>query len=87
MTLPLYLLSVLVAPKKIINKIKSLQHKFLWGGAERVNKWTRVAWERVCLPKIRGGVGIIRDISIMNKALAGKRRWKWLKNSKILREV
>ena len=39
--------------------------------------WIR--WEKVCLPKERGGLGI-KDINTFNMALLGKWKWHLLQN-------
>jgi hypothetical protein len=77
--MPLYLFSVLAAPKGILKKIRTLQRSFLWGGATKEKKWALVAWEKLCKPKTHGGVGI-RDPLHAGRALAAKLWWRWITN-------
>ena len=72
--LPIYLLSFFRIPQRIVQKLISLQRKFLWGGDNTHNKIPWVKWADICLPKNEGGLGI-KDISKFNVALMG--RWIW----------
>jgi len=53
-SMPLYLFSVLVAPKWALKKIKDLQHNFLWGSTGQNRKWALVKWVTFCTPKKQG---------------------------------
>eukprot|EP00253_Pinus_taeda_P018592 PITA_18592 len=57
-SMPLYLFSVLAAPKWALKKIKDLQRKFLWGSTGQNRKWALVKWATVCTPKKQGGLGL-----------------------------
>lgn len=76
-SLPTFFLSFFKAPKKVIKTIVSLQRNFLWGGSEEKRKIAWVRWEKVCLPKKEGGLGI-KNIEWFNKALLSKWRWRLL---------
>ena len=56
--MPLYLFSVLTAPKWVLKHIKKLQKNFLWSSTNNRQKWSLVSWKQVCLPKLEGGLGI-----------------------------
>ena len=56
--MPLYLFSILAAPKWILNKIKALQRNFLWGSKGTNRKWALVQWSTICKPKEQGGIGL-----------------------------
>ena len=50
-----YLFSVLLAPKSILKRIRTIQRNFLWGSLELKQKWALVDWETVCkLKKLEG---------------------------------
>lgn len=82
-SLPIYFMSFYKAPKKVINKIVSIQRNFLWGGSLGVRKIAWVKWERVCLSKKEGGLGV-KNLEWFNKALLGKWRWRLLKGEESL---
>eukprot|EP00253_Pinus_taeda_P004451 PITA_04451 len=70
-SMPLYLFSILVAPKWVLKEIKNLQRNFLWGSSGQNRKWALVKWDKVCLPKKAGGIGL-RDPEHSNRAMGAK---------------
>jgi len=78
-SMPLYLFSILAAPKWVLKDIKNLQSNYLWGGSGKNRKWALLKWDKVCLPKNAGGVGL-RDPEHNNKAMGAKIWWRWLAN-------
>eukprot|EP00253_Pinus_taeda_P008598 PITA_08598 len=76
-SMPLYLFSILAAPKWVLKAIKKLQRNFLWGSTGPNRKWALVKWEKACLPKMGGGIGL-RDSEHSNKIMGAKIWWKWL---------
>eukprot|EP00253_Pinus_taeda_P002091 PITA_02091 len=57
-SMPLYIFSILAAPKWVLKNIKDLQRNFLWGSVGHNCKWALVKWVTVCLPKNLGGIGL-----------------------------
>lgn len=53
--MPLYLFSVLAAPKWVLKSIRNLQRNFLWGSSVLNKKWALVNWNEVCQQKVVGG--------------------------------
>eukprot|EP00253_Pinus_taeda_P031538 PITA_31538 len=76
-SMPLYLVSILAAPKWVLKEIKNLQCNFLWGSSGHNRKWALVKWDKVCLPKKAGGIGL-RDPEHRNRAMGAKIWWRWL---------
>ena len=76
-SMPLYLFSILAAPKWVLKEIKNIQRNFLWGGSGQNRKWALIKWDKVCLPKKAGGIGL-RDPENSNKAMGVKIWWRWL---------
>lgn len=76
-SMPLYLFSILAAPKWVLKEIRNLQRNFLRGGAGQNRKWALLKWEKVCIPKSAGGIGI-RDPENINKEMGAKIWWRWL---------
>lgn len=77
--MPLYLFSVLVAPKWVLNQIKNLQRRFLWGSSIQKQKWALVNWNTVCSPKDAGGLGL-RNPLHSNEVMGARLWWNWLSN-------
>jgi len=75
--MPLYLFSILAAPKWVIKRIKDLQRNFLWGNTATNCKWALVNWTTVCFPKEMGGIGL-RDPNQSNVIMCTKLWWQWL---------
>ncbi|RVW44756.1 putative ribonuclease H protein [Vitis vinifera] len=61
-------------PKRVARRLEKLQRDFLWGGGSTERKAHLVSWEKVCVSKEKGGLGL-RKIVQLNKALLGK--WVW----------
>eukprot|EP00253_Pinus_taeda_P012157 PITA_12157 len=76
-SMPLYLFSILAAPKWVLKAIKKLQRNFLWGSSGHNRKWALIKWEKACLPKKVGGIGL-RDPEHSNVIMGAKIWWKWL---------
>jgi hypothetical protein len=72
------MMSVLPAPKGILQKVRAIQRDFLWRGAESKKKWALVAWEKVCKPKCKRGLGL-QDPQVTNEAYREKLWWRWVK--------
>ena len=76
-SLPLFSISFFKLPISIANEIRKLHSHFLWGGSGEGRKIHWVCWEKVCKPKVCGGLGV-KDILKFNRALLGKWRWRVL---------
>lgn len=77
-TIPIYMLSALLAPTRVLHQIGNIQRDFLWGKGEEKKKLPLVAWDKPCKPKIHGGLGL-HDPDILSKVLGAKLWWRWLK--------
>eukprot|EP00253_Pinus_taeda_P035376 PITA_35376 len=77
--MPLYLFSILAAPKWVLKRLRTLQRDFLWGSSASHRKWALVKWEAICKPKIMGGIGL-RDPKSSNIIMNAKIWWQWLTN-------
>eukprot|EP00253_Pinus_taeda_P029073 PITA_29073 len=77
--MPLYLFSILAAPKWVLKRLRNLQRDFLWGSTETNHKWALVKWDKVCKPKIQGGIGL-RDPENNNTIMNAKIWWQWVTN-------
>lgn len=77
-SIPLYYLSFFRMPAGVLAKCNSILRRFLWGGKDEVRKVCWVKWEKVCLPKKDGGLGV-KDWNLFNLALLGKWRWRMIR--------
>ncbi|KAJ0599248.1 putative RNA-directed DNA polymerase [Helianthus annuus] len=73
-SLPSYFFSLFVAPGKVIKDLESIVKKFLWGGTAEVRKTHWVAWDRVSIPKKKGGLGLSK---LKNSNLSLLCKWGW----------
>ena len=63
-------------PPKTLVALERILKGFLWKGRKEVHGGhCLVAWDRVCMPKELGGLGIL-NLKVMNFAL--RARWLWL---------
>lgn len=76
------MLSILPAPKAILQKIRSIQRSFLWSGSAEKRKWALAAWDKVCKPKLAGCLNLI-DPDISKKTGGAKLWWRWLKETNL----
>lgn len=58
--------SALLAPKGVMQQIKSIQRDFIWGKGEEKKKWSLVAWDKLFKPKAHGGLGL-HDLETLSR--------------------
>lgn len=78
-----YWSNVVLLPKGVIKQIEGLYMRYLWSGSSSYSNKAMVAWERVCLPRKEGGLGILQ-IQAWNKAAFAKLLWKIIGNTDCL---
>ena len=69
--MPLYLLSVMVSPKHILKEIRHIHCNYLSSRYHSIGKWSLVAYENVCTPKIKGYLGL-RYLKVINSVMVLK---------------
>eukprot|EP00253_Pinus_taeda_P029227 PITA_29227 len=84
--IPHYLLSLLPAPKGIVQQIRSIQRSFLWSGNGEKKKWALVAWSKLCMSKSRGGLNLVdpEDLIRLQEISDGSPIWNHAKRNKNL---
>ena len=75
-SIPIYYMSMLSIPRKVRLRLEQIQRDFLWAGGVLEKKPHLVRWSLVCLEKSNGGLGV-KCLSILNKALLCKWRWRF----------
>ena len=73
-SLPTYYLSLFTIPKAMAIRLERIQRNFLWGSSSKRFKYPLMAWEKVCLRRELGGLGI-RKLVPFNQTLL--RKWLW----------
>ncbi|WMV24639.1 hypothetical protein MTR67_018024 [Solanum verrucosum] len=75
-SLPIYMLSAMNPPKRVMEQIHQIFAKFFWGKSGGVKGKHWVAWRELCFPKEEGGIGF-RSLHDINKALFAKLWWNF----------
>ncbi|KAJ1686499.1 hypothetical protein LUZ63_017889 [Rhynchospora breviuscula] len=74
-SIPSYAMSSFFLPNWLVDAIDKARKRFLWGtdtsGRQKIHL---IAWNRICLPKSHGGLGLL-DFKLHNRALL--LRWIW----------
>ncbi|XP_019225393.1 PREDICTED: uncharacterized protein LOC109206976 [Nicotiana attenuata] len=69
-----YWSSIFILPKAVMEKLIAICRNHLWDGKEQTNKAPLIAWDIVCRPKCKGGLGI-KDCLVWNEAAIAKYIW------------
>lgn len=72
--IPIYFMSLLTMPQRMALTIEKHQREFLWKNGENSSGLSLVAWDSMCSPKAKGGLGLCR-LRDMNIALLTKSLW------------
>ena len=70
-SMPIYFLCTLVIPPGILKQIERIQRQCLWRGNSDTPRQSLAAWDLVCLPKNKGGLGVL-NLRVQNEALLMK---------------
>jgi len=65
--------NIFILPKAVIRLLEQKLNRFLWCGKDEHAK-AKVSWERVCLPKKEGGLGLKR-LYVWNQSAMLKHVW------------
>jgi hypothetical protein len=65
----IYIMSALLLPQGTIDALDKRRRAFLWSGEQTTSgAQCLIAWERACLPKKQGGLGV-KDLKTLNQCL------------------
>ena len=80
---PSYTMSCFKLPNRLCDEMTGMVRQFWWGQVKNEKKVAWMSWDRMCLPKDKGGMGF-RDLKSFNLALLAKQRWRLQTNSSSL---
>ncbi|KAJ4819788.1 RNA-directed DNA polymerase (reverse transcriptase)-related family protein [Rhynchospora pubera] len=73
-SLPVYYMTTEQIPKKWLKEMTGIIAKFFWGKVGKTRYMTFIAWEKICAPIDKGGLGV-RNLNIVGEALFLKLVW------------
>ncbi|XP_061993910.1 uncharacterized protein LOC133711840 [Rosa rugosa] len=76
-SIPIYTMQTAKIPISTCDSLDKLNRDFLWGDCDGRKTVHLVNWDNVCMPKIRGALGI-KKTAEMNQALLAKVSWRLL---------
>ncbi|XP_065638811.1 uncharacterized protein LOC136071439 [Quercus suber] len=81
--IPSYTMSCFKLPNTLCDELTGMVRQFWWGQVKDEKKLAWMSWEKMCLPKEKGGMGF-RDLKLFNLALLAKQGWRLQTNSSSL---
>ena len=83
LSIPNHVMQTSIIPVACCDEIERNARNFLWGSTSDKKKAHLVAWDKVCYPKVCGGLGL-RHASLQNKAFMMKVGWGLVNNKDAL---
>lgn len=75
LSLPQYVMQTAAIPKTIVQELERLCRQFFWGDLVGTRKLHTISWDKICLPRDQGGLGI-PSLATVNLTLLAKLIWK-----------
>ena len=74
--IPTYTMSYFKLPESLCEELKSMIRNFWWGQKKDERKIAWLNWERMCEPKMGGGLGF-KQLKQFNLTLLAKQGWRF----------
>lgn len=82
-SIPVHSMSTIALLQGTLAKLHKVMRDFVWESSQERKKQHLISWEKVCLPKREGGLGIHLSKE-MNISLLAKLGWRLLQNKESL---
>lgn len=78
-TIPNYVMSCYALPKTLCTELQKLCCDFFWGSTDEKKTIHWRSWDRMCIPKEKGGLGF-KHLYAHNLAMLAKQGWRLMQN-------
>ena len=83
-SIPSYIMSIFLLPKKLVDAIEKMINAFWWGhGGNMRRRLHWMSWERLSVHEIFGGMGF-KDLTSFNVTMLKKQGWRFQTDSSSL---
>ena len=76
-SLPTHIMQCYKIPCRVTDKLDSIHREFFWKNSRSDKGLPLIAWDKICRPKMLGGLGL-RKSAAVNTAFLAKLAWKFL---------
>lgn len=81
--IPTYVMNVFRLPSSICADLTRMMRQYWWGVEKGKRKMAWLSWDKMMLPKSKGGMGF-KDMRAFNQALLAKQAWRLIDNPESL---
>jgi hypothetical protein len=85
-SIPVYAMSMYLIPKTVVKSMDRTRKRFFWQEGGTKKKYHLIKWDKICVPKKKGGLGI-KDLRKLNLSLLCKWWWKLERGEGMWQEI